>query len=365
MYDSDEGTREIHCNSNRVGFLTQAGAWGAWLYDSADWEAGGSVRAPIFYDSEDTEYYLDPNGQSYLNKLTLAGSTHFYPNNWVEFGGHYGLYSGTNNAHFYPNNASYGSWRVAGSRNGWHGIHFDSGATLMMNSNESGVHREGYGWQWRWENGTMYCHKNSYGGGTQATVLDSSNWSNFISVPQGLVTGNTSSAEINTSKFNIYNNNLTEQAVVLQMNTTDILVYDRMQGLSRLRGGIEGVVELMIDQSGFYFWTTEQLWQPIFCEYVDQVSDIKLKHHIRTIPSALDKVKQLRGVEFLWKKNNQPSIGFIAQEVEEVLPVAVGNANDTKTIDYSKIIPVLTEAIKEQQTLIEQLMARLEALETR
>ena len=149
------------------------------------------------------------------------------------------------------------------------------------------------------------------------------------------------------------------------MNTTDILVYDRMQGLSRLRGGIEGVVELMIDQSGFYFWTTEQMWQPIFCEYVDQVSDIKLKHHIRTIPSALDKVKQLRGVEFLWKKNNQPSIGFIAQEVEEVLPVAVGNANDTKTIDYSKIIPVLTEAIKEQQTLIEQLMARLEALETR
>jgi hypothetical protein len=327
--------------------------------------ARDDMRAPIFYDSEDTEYYLDPNGQSYLNKLTLAGSTHFYPNNWIEFGGHYGLYSGTNNAHFYPNNASYGSWRVAGSRNGWHGIHFDSGATLMMNSNESGVHREGYGWQWRWENGTMYCHKNSYGGGTQATVLDSSNWSNFISVPQGLVTGNTSSAEINTSKFNIYNNNLTEQAVVLQMNTTDILVYDRMQGLSRLRGGIEGVVELMIDQSGFYFWTTEQLWQPIFCEYVDQVSDIKLKHHIRTIPSALDKVKQLRGVEFLWKKNNQPSIGFIAQEVEEVLPVAVGNANDTKTIDYSKIIPVLTEAIKEQQTLIEQLMARLEALETR
>ena len=351
-------------NLNTHGLLViNNGAFAAAISSSI--RAATDMRAPIFYDSEDTGYYVDPNGQSHLNKLTLAGSTHFYPNSWIEFSGHYGLYSGHNSAHFYPNNASYGSWRVAGSRNGWHGIHFDSGATLMMNSNESGVHREGYGWQWRWENGTMYCHKNSYGGGTQATVLDSSNWSNFISVPQGLVTGNTSSAEINTSKFNIYNNNLTEQAVVLQMNTTDILVYDRMQGLSRLRGGIEGVVELMIDQSGFYFWTTEQMWQPIFCEYVDQVSDIKLKHHIRTIPSALDKVKQLRGVEFLWKKNNQPSIGFIAQEVEEVLPVAVGNANDTKTIDYSKIIPVLTEAIKEQQTLIEQLMARLEALETR
>jgi hypothetical protein len=49
----------------------------------------------------------------------------------------------------------------------------------MMNSNETGVHREGYGWQFRWENGTMYCHKNSNGGGTSATVLDTSNFTNW------------------------------------------------------------------------------------------------------------------------------------------------------------------------------------------
>jgi hypothetical protein len=137
--------------------------------------ATSDFRAPIFYDSEDTGYYLDPNSQSYLNKLTLAGSTHFYPNNWIEFPNHYGLYSGTNNAHFYPNNASYGSWRVAGSRNGWHGIHFDSGSTLMMNSAETGVHREGVGWQWRWYNGEMYISAGSTGGGTERTVIHSGN----------------------------------------------------------------------------------------------------------------------------------------------------------------------------------------------
>ena len=107
--------------------------------------------------------------------INHPGSGYAQFSSWVYLPGYHGFYSDQNGAHFYPNNATYGSWRISGSRAGWHGIHFDSGATLMMNSNETGVHREGYGWQWRWENGTMYCHKNSYGGGTSATVLDSSN----------------------------------------------------------------------------------------------------------------------------------------------------------------------------------------------
>ena len=39
MSDSDEGTREFHCNSNRIGFLTQAGAWGAYCDDAGNWYA--------------------------------------------------------------------------------------------------------------------------------------------------------------------------------------------------------------------------------------------------------------------------------------------------------------------------------------
>ena len=39
MSDSDEGNREIHCNSNRIGFLTQAGAWGAYCDDAGNWNA--------------------------------------------------------------------------------------------------------------------------------------------------------------------------------------------------------------------------------------------------------------------------------------------------------------------------------------
>lgn len=45
MADSDEGARTIHCNSNRIGFLTQAGGWGAWCEDGGDWTAAGNITA--------------------------------------------------------------------------------------------------------------------------------------------------------------------------------------------------------------------------------------------------------------------------------------------------------------------------------
>lgn len=41
MYDTDEGIRHIHCNSNRIGFLNQAGDWGAWCNDDGSWETSG------------------------------------------------------------------------------------------------------------------------------------------------------------------------------------------------------------------------------------------------------------------------------------------------------------------------------------
>jgi hypothetical protein len=45
MVDTDEGTRRIHCNTNRIGFLTQAGGWGAYCDDSGNWTAAGNVTA--------------------------------------------------------------------------------------------------------------------------------------------------------------------------------------------------------------------------------------------------------------------------------------------------------------------------------
>jgi hypothetical protein len=146
--------------------------WGTMPIEAAD-----SFRSPIFRDSNDpTNYYVDPSGTSRFVALETVGGTYNTFRTWTDLPGHHGFYSSVHNgAHFYPNNGSYGSWRIDGSRDGWRGLNFDNAVVLMMNDNETGHHRNGYGWQWRWTNGTLFCHKNSQGGGTAATVWDSSN----------------------------------------------------------------------------------------------------------------------------------------------------------------------------------------------
>lgn len=132
-----------------------SGGWGAWL----DVISSGNL----------TTHTAGRNGSGYLT-----------PDSWIQFNGAYGLFSPTNSAHLYPNSGTYGSWMIQGSRNGWAGLEFsESNSSLMMASNTSGVHRHGYGWQWRWQDGSLYCNKNSYGGGAEATVLDTHNYTTW------------------------------------------------------------------------------------------------------------------------------------------------------------------------------------------
>jgi len=108
-------------------------------------------------------------------------------------------------------------------------------------------------------------------------------------------------------------------------------------------------------------------------------SDIKLKTNVKPLTGALSKVLQLEGVSFEWthwhKKKISPGtrIGFVAQEVEKVIPEAVidtkiddneGNRIDVKGVQYDKLVALLVEAIKEQNTRIEHLESCLQHLES-
>jgi hypothetical protein len=102
-------------------------------------------------------------------------------------------------------------------------------------------------------------------------------------------------------------------------------------------------------------------------------SDRKLKKNIQSLEGSLEKVLGLRGVSFEWKKNNKKSIGFIAQEVQEVVPDLVKNnrkehdgvlVDEHLGVDYGNVTALLVEAMKEQQQIINKLEARLKALET-
>ena len=91
-------------------------------------------------------------------------------------------------------------------------------------------------------------------------------------------------------------------------------------------------------------------------------SDIRLKENIEVIPDALDKVKQLRGVTFNYKKDGNKSTGLIAQDLEKVLPDAVYVTSDVDdgedkhlAVRYGNTVGLLVEAIKELSVKIEKL----------
>ena len=83
-------------------------------------------------------------------------------------------------------------------------------------------------------------------------------------------------------------------------------------------------------------------------------SDKKLKKNIKDIKYGLSDVMKLRGVDFDWKEKRDGvhDIGVIAQEVREVIPEVVKEAEDVNgekylSVDYYKLVPVLIESIKE------------------
>ena len=77
-----------------------------------------------------------------------------------------------------------------------------------------------------------------------------------------------------------------------------------------------------------------------------------MKKNVKQIENALHTANLLRGVSFEWKENSSPSMGIIAQELEEILPELV-SGDSTKVVNYNGIIAVLIEAIKELKSEID------------
>ncbi len=92
-------------------------------------------------------------------------------------------------------------------------------------------------------------------------------------------------------------------------------------------------------------------------------SDERLKEDIVPISAAFEKVKALNGVYFKYKGRDGKRVGLIAQNVEKVFPEVIGTDSDgMKTVDYSSLVAVLIEAVKEQQAMINTLQADIDKL---
>lgn len=103
-------------------------------------------------------------------------------------------------------------------------------------------------------------------------------------------------------------------------------------------------------------------------------SDYRLKENIAPMTGALTKVSLLKPCTYTWKLNGEDGQGFIAHELQEVLPDAVYGEKDavdsegnivSQGIDTSYLVATLTAAIQEQQAIITSLTARIEALESK
>jgi hypothetical protein len=92
-------------------------------------------------------------------------------------------------------------------------------------------------------------------------------------------------------------------------------------------------------------------------------SDIAYKKDIVDTVHGLETIKQLQPRDYVVKADDTSSTGFIAQEIELILPQFVIGEEGSKNVNYAQITAVLTKAIQEQQTLIESLTARITTLE--
>jgi hypothetical protein len=99
---------------------------------------------------------------------------------------------------------------------------------------------------------------------------------------------------------------------------------------------------------------------------INAISDIRLKENVRDLDAGLDTILALKPRRFDWKegkgKNVKDDMGFIAQEVEDVLPALVGGwkagegePDDLKSVKAGDLIPVLVKAIQELTARVAQL----------
>lgn len=192
-FNFDHGTGGVNFCNGAAGVVGSVSSSGAANFVGALTQGGNQVLHAGNYNSYSPT--LTGTGASGTWGINITGSAGSISSNgytlttggsegvssgWIGFPNGQGIWSSVNGAHLVPNaTGSHGSWRMYGTRGGWYGLYFDSGSTLMMNADTVGFYRENVGWQMRWAAGTGYVHKGAGGGGTEATILDSSNYTSY------------------------------------------------------------------------------------------------------------------------------------------------------------------------------------------
>jgi hypothetical protein len=298
----------------------------------------GDLYANIFYDSQNTAYYVDPNSTSVLTRLGVSNQFEYPGSMNADYNSGYYHFSNTQNtptgafghAHiirlsgdwnvqqFWGTGSDWDFWfrkRLNGTNNQWH---FIMTSTLSRwNTTSEGRNRFFFA-----SNGRTYFGS---GDGYEFRSAADSNIGTISNTGVWQATGDMRAPIFYDSA-----------------NTGRFLDPGGSTSLS-LAGSI--TMDGAITAGG----------------NITAFSDIRIKDNIEEIQDALSRISHIRGVTYtrtdLANKDRRNG-ALIAQEVEQVLPEAVFDTGKTKSIDYYATIGLLVEAIKELKAEIDELKSR-------
>jgi len=350
--------------------------------------ASSDVRGTIFYDYNNTGYYVDPNDFSRMGRIdpneiyNYGWFRNHSDTGWYSQAYGYGAWWAHSGGQSYGNVTTYGT-----GRNGWSGWGIGSRHTFMSTTGDNvGVHDNSRGWIWYW-NGSYTELPYGYtimGGSARSPIFYDQNDTGYYVDPastsymyrtifQGrmLFYGADQSAD-GTNDAQIYftpGGGLTIASITTSFETGFV-------GNSYPQNRQVGA-QATYDKR-FYVWQ----------DLVQYYSDERLKEKTGTLVGALDAIKSWTPFKYVDNAlansfnfgSNKTQIGLSAQEVEafypelvELAPFDVENdfSDETNprrvsksgenylTLNYTRLVPILVQAIKEQQAKIEELENRI------
>lgn len=356
--DRNEGTMTVQLGGNSPSgrtFEVVDYAWSVVLFQAAsdgNSYASSSFRAPVFYDSQNTGFYVDPNGSSYLSAV--------FADDWFRPQGNVGVYWQTWDTRIFSDSSGYLKTRsdngivIYDRSAGLKGyLYFDGSGFGLLNNIGGWSVRASYGSGYGGEltgswtstsdhrapvfydsnDTSFYINPNS---GSRVFQLDATSWLRAVNgsvIATGI--GGSMTMTASTTTFGAYLR--TSGHMVFDQTNTGFNVYV-------LDGNSVGVVK----NAGSQSWSA----------FSDRT--IKTVHSI--MDNNLSKLDSITPIYYSFNNfaDDKNRIGLIAQEVQEHFPelVEVEPKTQKLTLDYTGLIPVLLGAIKELKTEIETLKTK-------
>lgn len=184
-------------------------------------------------------------------------------------------------------------------------------------------------------------------------VYDSNGSGSNTSTSISFIAGGSSALEIDTLGRVLYKGDGLSSNVNRFWISSSILHADR----AAISLGGSSNMSTMFDvwNGDAYFDKSIYVKNDVHCTTLYQISDKRLKSNITPLTGALSTICELQGVHYDMM-GGKPTIGFIAQEVAAVVPEAVTTMpGGLMAVDYSRIVPLLVEAVKELAAGLQQL----------